>query len=145
MQTKYLAGAKLVSTSGNPFTIGKGNDTLNSNYKYLYEFTLDSGPNSTLICSADETVDLDKIQVHFGVFVEGQSNITKKAFDLNGNGNQIFRFGRRTLRKFRGELYLKQDKSVITPYILIGYDGLASLQNFNFQLQDKVIYLYRVA
>lgn len=145
MQTKYLAGAKLFSTSNNPISLPRNNGNLNSNYKYLYEFTLDAGPNSALICNSDETVDVDKIQIHFGIFVQGQNAITKKAFELNGNGNQIFSFGRRTVKTFRGEIYLKQDKATLIPYILIGYNGMASLENFNFQLKDSVIYLYRVA
>ena len=102
LNRKYLAGAKLLPTNGSAFQLGNGDSTLNSNYKYRYEFELDTGTPGG--CGSDDP-ELGKLQVHFGVFQANQPNVTIRAYELNGNGNQIFRFGRRTSKIFRGDIY----------------------------------------
>jgi len=142
LNRKYLAGAKLLPTNASAFQLGSGTNAVNSNHKYLYRFDLNAGAPGG--CGPDDP-ELDKIQIHFGVFQANQPNIAIKAFELNSDGNQIFRFGRRTEKTFKGEIYLKQDKKYIIPYILIGYDDLDSLDIFTFELKNTQIYFYRVA
>lgn len=148
LRKKYLGGAEL-KTNGLPLQLGTGTSAVNSNYKYLYEFEMDSGA-AGLSCNPDDP-ELGKLQVHMGVFqtnstgTKKQGNIPIKAFELNGDGNQIFRFGRRQRKQFRGEIYLKQDKKYIMPYILIGYDDDLKLDQFNFDLINSEIKFYRVA
>lgn len=141
LNKSYLAGAKLLPTNGSAIQIGSGVNPINSNYKYRYEFELSSGNPGG--CGPDDP-ELDKIQVHFGIFKANQPNITVKAVELNGDGNQIFRFGRRTTKTFKGDVYLKQDRRLIIPYILIGYDDLDALDMFTFELKNTQIYFYRV-
>lgn len=142
LNRKYLAGARLLPTNASAFQLGSGTNAVNSNHKYLYRFDLNAGNPGG--CGPEDP-ELDKIQIHFGVFQANQPNIAIKAYELNDDGNQIFRFGRRTEKTFKGEIYLKQDKRYIIPYILIGYDDLDSLDIFTFELKNTQIFFYRVA
>ena len=150
LRTRYLAGAYLTKTNGEPITLTT-DKALNTNYKYLYEIVLGTGIGSAGGCG--ENKDLDKLQVHLGGFPFASATSTgdaflhthRKGYERNSDGNTMFRFGRMAQKIFSAEIYVKQDTTAFLPYILIGHDDDKKLNEFIFELIDSTIKFYRIA
>lgn len=150
LRTRYLAGALITNTDGSPITLTT-DKALNTNYKYLYEVTLDTGLGSQGCGNSNE---IGKLQVHLGGFPYAASSSTgdaflhthRKGYERNSDGNTIFRFGRMYKKTFQAEIYVKQDTTQFLPYILIGYDEDQKLNTFpSFKLEKGKIKFYRIA
>jgi hypothetical protein len=150
LRMRYLAGAFLTEMDGSPISLGT-DKALNTNYKYLYELTLDTGLGSAGCGSSNE---IEKVQVYLGGFPFASQSATgdqflhthRKGYERNSDGNTLFRFGRMFRKTFSAEIYVKQDITAFLPYILIGYDEDQKLNSFpKFELIDATIKFYRIA
>ena len=114
-----------------------------NDFVYRYEFELEASFNNGNYTILPE---INKVDVYMGVLFEGRRNNRKIATQLNGNINEIFKFGRRKKKKFIGEIEIgKEETSIIQPYILIGYEnGNLQMESLTFTVTNSEIYFYRV-